>query len=118
MTCRFLRGSNCFAKLYTMEKLVSIQRVESETLQLLNAYKIPGRQTVNNFKSSADLSKTNGIIQKRMEPYRGIIKSRPRQAKRDYDRFIVLGDADPKIVEQRIGEIMKNQQSMPAKQQK
>jgi hypothetical protein len=99
LTCRYLRGSNCFGKLYTLEQLVSIQRLEYETLMLLNAYKIVERQPIGEFKSAIELGKTNGIIQKRMEPYRGIIKSRPRQTKKDYDRFIVLSDADPKVVE-------------------
>lgn len=34
-----------------------------------------------------------------MEPYRGIIRSRPKKSKKDEGRFIVLGDADPIVVE-------------------
>lgn len=53
------------------------------------------------------MSKHEGIINKRMEPYRNILRSKPRQAKKNYDRFIVLGDADPKVVEERIAQAMK-----------
>jgi hypothetical protein len=45
-----------------------------------------------------------------MDPYRGIIKSRPKPNKQNYDRFIVLGDADPQVVEQRVTELMKKNQ--------
>lgn len=50
-----------------------------------------------------------------MEPYRGIIRSRPKKTKKDFDRFIVLGDADPNVVEQHIQQIMKLNNAKPAK---
>lgn len=50
-----------------------------------------------------------------MEPYRGIIRSRPKRSKKDFERFIVLGDADPIVVEQHIKQIMKVNNTKPAK---
>ena len=52
----------------------------------------------------------NGIINKREEPYKTMLRSRARDYKLHSDRFIVLGDADPRHVEERLGgELMSNQ---------
>lgn len=54
----------------------------------------------------AEKNSISGIIKKRLDPFRGILKSRAK-LKQNYDRFIVLGDADPKVVENRIQDLMK-----------
>ena len=45
----------------------------------------------------------NGIIRKREEPYTTLLRARPKDKKSHFERFIVLGDADPKHVEERLG---------------
>ena len=44
-----------------------------------------------------------GLIRKREEPYSSLIRARPREKKLMHDRLIVLGDADPNNVEERLG---------------
>lgn len=45
----------------------------------------------------------NGMIRKREEPYTTLLRARPKEKKSHFERFIVLGDADPKHVEERLG---------------
>jgi hypothetical protein len=45
----------------------------------------------------------NGLIRKREEPYMTLLRARPKEKKTHFERFIVLGDADPKDVEERLG---------------
>ena len=48
----------------------------------------------------------NGIIKKREEPFMTLLRARPKEKKTHFERFIVLGDADPKHVEERLGNAM------------
>ena len=45
----------------------------------------------------------NGVIKKRDEPYRTLLRAKPREKKSHIERFIVLGDADPRDVEEALG---------------
>jgi len=45
----------------------------------------------------------NGVIRKREEPYRTLLRARPKEKKSHLERFIVLGDADPRHVEDSLG---------------
>lgn len=45
----------------------------------------------------------NGLIRKREEPYTTLLRAKPKDKKLHFERFIVLGDADPKHVEERLG---------------
>lgn len=45
----------------------------------------------------------NGVIRKREEPYRTLLRARPKDKKSHLERFIVLGDADPRHVEEALG---------------
>ena len=45
----------------------------------------------------------NGIVRKREEPYTTLLRARPKDKKSHFERFIVLGDADPRHVEERLG---------------
>lgn len=52
----------------------------------------------------------NGLIRKREEPYRTLLRAKPKEKKTHLERFIVLGDADPRHVEERLGnELVSNQ---------
>ena len=52
----------------------------------------------------------NGLIRKREEPYRTLLRAKPKEKKSHLERFIVLGDADPRHVEERLGnELVSNQ---------
>ena len=44
-----------------------------------------------------------GLIKKREEPYTTLLRARPKDKKSNFERFIVLGDADPSHVEERLG---------------
>ena len=104
-TVSYLKDTFPFVRVYTEKQLIQVEKIDQETEQLLKIYKIIKRQPLLEL-SSID-SPSDGLIQKRMQPYRSIIKNRPRQIKKDVDRFIVLGDADPHVVEARIADIMK-----------
>ena len=43
------------------------------------------------------------MIRKREEPYTTLLRARPKEKKTHFERFIVLGDADPRHVEERLG---------------
>jgi len=51
------------------------------------------------------------LIIKRKDPYQTILRARPVNRRHPYDRFIVLGDADPAEVERRIGNALMNEQA-------
>ena len=53
-----------------------------------------------------------GVIKKREEPYRTLLRAKPRDRKSHLERFIVLGDADPKHVEERLGSELISHQVM------
>ena len=44
-----------------------------------------------------------GIIRKNAEPFKSILRARPKHRPSHFERFIVLGDADTKHVEERLG---------------
>lgn len=49
-----------------------------------------------------------GLLRKREEPYMTLLRARPKdkKGKSKYERFIVLGDADPKHIEETLGSAM------------
>ncbi len=54
--------------------------------------------------SSISLSEVHtGLIRKREEPFMTLLRARPKEKKTHFERFIVLGDAEPRHVEERLG---------------
>jgi hypothetical protein len=50
----------------------------------------------------------DGVIIKRQEPYRTILRARPKQVGNRFERFIALADSDPKEVQKRVEETLAN----------
>mmetsp|Transcript_15363 Transcript_15363/g.19414 ORF Transcript_15363/g.19414 Transcript_15363/m.19414 type:complete len:85 (-) Transcript_15363:2280-2534(-) len=53
-----------------------------------------------------------GLIRKREEPFRTLLRAKPKDKKSHLERFIVLGDADPRHVEERLGNELVSHQIM------
>ena len=107
LTCNYRKSSNSFVRFFTQkdfEQLRSRQTYQSIRTLWFN-YKLEDDDIGTYLAAQAITSAQphSGLIRKREEPFSSLIRARPREKKFGHDRLIVLGDADPKHVEERLG---------------
>lgn len=108
LTANYRKSSNSFVRLFTRQDFVGLYR-SAQTYQLLRTlrrdFKIsdPEADFLLEPTAKTNCQQHNGIIRKREEPYTTLLRARPRDKKSHFERFIVLGDADPRHVEERLG---------------
>ncbi len=107
-TCNYLRSVNSFVRFYTDVQLQDFTKAESQLISLFKFYKLQRSTYLQPLNSFCAKNFHDGIIIKRQEPYRTILRARPKQIKNRFERFIALGDSDQAEVQRRVNEVVKS----------
>lgn len=108
LTCNYRISSSSFVRFFTKTDFIG-KRKAPYTYHLIR--KMHLEQRIKDTEAHLYLAPAhvtmaqphNGLIRKREEPFTTLLRARPREKKTHFERFIVLGDADPRHVEERLG---------------
>ena len=108
LTCNMRMSSNSFVRLYTKRDFTVQRRVGRTYRQIRQIWRENKLwdDDIRTFLAPSSIflkQLHNGLIRKREEPYMTLLRARPKEKKTHFERFIVLGDADPRDVEERLG---------------
>ena len=105
-------GSDTFVRFYTGSDLNDadyLKRCIKNNWKMQKTSEV-GKNQVLAPTDMTERQQHGGIVRKKDEPYKSILRAKPKPKPSHFERFIVLGDADTKHVEERLGNALLSQQ--------
>ena len=107
LTCNVRKNELCFIRMFTAKELARDPILVTDYLTCMQQSVFLPRRDKDEQLASAAVIKTqphHGVVKKREDPYATLLRARPKQAKNQFTRFIVLGDASAAAVKERLGD--------------